>query len=71
MNAEKREDALRKLYEFTQTRPRPEDVADYLLSVLDIRGYRRAVLETAAVHSFRRRYNAWSSMARDFARRRS
>lgn len=69
---------IEALYTCVQTRPRPEDVAEVVLDVLQQierpwprgvdRGSLRSTVEHAAQRSLRRLSYAYSSMAQDFAR---
>lgn len=61
---------IRDLYDYVQTRPRPEDVADRILEVLgaSVDARAKAALETAAQRSWRRLGYAYGSMAADFFR---
>lgn len=61
-------DPIESLYEAIQTRPRPEDVAQIILRVLDLPPTAKAAVTKAASGSFKQGLWAWSSMARDFAR---
>jgi hypothetical protein len=65
-----RHEAVEELYRCVQTRPRPEDVAELVLDVLDgqLTDLERRILGKAAKHSLKQ--NAWgySSMATDFVR---
>lgn len=57
------------LYRSIQTRPRPEDVAQLILEILDkdLTKQERSILDVAARYSFKRYTYAYSSMAQDFA----
>ena len=61
-------DALRALYDAVQTRPRPEDVAELIESVLPLTSSERAKLAKASKNSLRKSVYAYSSMASDFTR---
>lgn len=63
-------DKLRTLYDYVQTRPRPEDVAETVLEVLGpmLAKQHRTVLDKAARNSMKRTAWGYSSMASDFAR---
>ena len=56
------------LYECVQTRPRPQDVAEVILDVLNPSGWLQSTLDKAAASSLKRLGRRYSSMASDFAR---
>lgn len=62
--------AFDDLFRAIQTRPRPEDVAQLVLEILDkdLSAGQKRTLEQAARYSFKRHTYAYSSMANDFAR---
>lgn len=62
--------AFDDLYRSIQTRPRPEDVAQLVLEILDkdLTAGQKRTLDQAARYSFKRHTYAYSSMANDFAR---
>lgn len=61
--------AAETLYQFMQTRPRPEDVAQYIVGCgVKFTERERRILKMAARHSFRNTLYDYSSMASDFFR---
>ncbi|WP_394847376.1 hypothetical protein LZC95_07915 [Pendulispora brunnea] len=66
----KPDETLQALYDCIQTRPRPEDVAELVLAVLEEHLSRsdKATLEKAARNSIRRNSWGFSAMAADFLR---
>jgi hypothetical protein len=62
--------AFTKLYDCVQTRPRPEDVAELILEILDndLSKPEKSALNRAAKNSIKRLGWAYSSMASDFSR---